>query len=223
MDDYYMSSQVSSPSSHIIKDQYSDMSWRAYDQSHPSSIHHQFDGPHTYLDNSCFPLPGDHYTDPHQLKPYHAPDLRLIDHLASAFTTPAPTLLPSPSPGSDLGTQINGYSVESHQSTPSTEGMAPPQTTKRRAQNREAQRRFRQKKETAQKVLGEKISSLEVECNELTEQLSQKSEQALGLQRETRELEAQIQELRRNEQMLVRVVVRQPALVEGIVPALTQH
>ncbi|KAL2795494.1 hypothetical protein BJX66DRAFT_167937 [Aspergillus keveii] len=117
--------------------------------------------------------------------------------------------------------QSNGSSVKSHQSTPSAENnIVPPGTTKRRAQNREAQRRFRRKREDAQKGLEEKINRLEVECQELSKKLSQKSEQALELQGEWRELQEQVQELRKQGQMLVRVVVRQPAVVESLVSLL---
>ncbi|KAL2802158.1 hypothetical protein BJX63DRAFT_133304 [Aspergillus granulosus] len=222
MEDYHTSSQVSSPLSRISMDELNnEMPWRlAYDQGHPS-IHHRL----AYLNNLCFPLPEDHYTTTHQLKSYHGLDLRLVDHLVSTIT-PAPTPLLSPVPGSDLEPRDEG-SLKSHQSTPSAEGIVPPPTTKRRAQNREAQRRFRQKREEAQRVLEEKISSLEVECKELSEKLSQKSERAVELEGERRELEEQVQELRKQGQMLVRVVVRQPALVESLVsllpPAVTQH
>jgi phage shock protein A len=61
---------------------------------------------------------------------------------------------------------------------------------------------------------------LKVECQELSKKLSQKSEQALELQGEWRELEEQVQELRKQGQMLVRVVVRQPAVVESLVSLL---
>jgi uncharacterized coiled-coil DUF342 family protein len=63
---------------------------------------------------------------------------------------------------------------------------------------------------------------LEVECQELSEELSQKSAQALELQGERRELEEQVQELRAQAQILVRVVVRQPAMVESLQPPVTQ-
>jgi uncharacterized coiled-coil DUF342 family protein len=75
-------------------------------------------------------------------------------------------------------------------------------------------------------VLEERISSLDAKCKEVSKQLAQKCEAALELERERKELEEQVQELRRHGQMLGRVV-RQPALVESFIslltPALTQH
>ncbi|KAL2795464.1 hypothetical protein BJX66DRAFT_301694 [Aspergillus keveii] len=222
MEDFYWSSQVSSPSSHISGAEYDEIPWRlVYDQGHPS-IHHRSHVTQTSLNNSGFSLPEDHYTATHHSKSYHGPDLSLVDHLALTMFNPASTLLLGPAPGSDLVPQKSGWSVMSHQSTPSAEAR----TTRRRAQNREAQRRFRQKKEDAQKVLEERISSLDAKCKEVAEQLAQKCEAALELERERKELEEQVQELRRNGQMLGRVV-RQPALFESFIsiltPALTQH
>ncbi|CEN61043.1 hypothetical protein ASPCAL07711 [Aspergillus calidoustus] len=82
-------------------------------------------------------------------------------------------------------------------------------TAKRRMQNREAQRRFRKKREEQEMVLQDRISDLEAKCKILRESLNQKSGETELPLREKRELEAQVQVLRKQEQMLLRLLREQ--------------
>ncbi|KAL3451507.1 hypothetical protein BJX65DRAFT_304094 [Aspergillus insuetus] len=77
---------------------------------------------------------------------------------------------------------------------------------KRRKQNREAQRRFRKRREDQEKHLHERIASLEARCNDLTETSGQKSEELLALLREKGALEAEVKVLRKQEEILVRLL-----------------
>jgi hypothetical protein len=76
-------------------------------------------------------------------------------------------------------------------------------------QNREAQRRFRKKREEQEKLLLDRISDLEAKCNILRESLNQKSGETEFPAREKRELEAEVHVLRKQEQMLVRLLCQQ--------------
>jgi hypothetical protein len=76
-------------------------------------------------------------------------------------------------------------------------------------QNREAQRRFRKKREEQEKLLLDRISDLEAKCNILRESLKEKSGEGEFPLRERRELEAQVKVLRKQEQMLLRLLREQ--------------
>ncbi|KAL3451502.1 hypothetical protein BJX65DRAFT_304089 [Aspergillus insuetus] len=79
-------------------------------------------------------------------------------------------------------------------------------SAKRRMQNREAQRRFRQKREEQEKLLQDRISDLEAKCKALRASLKEKSGETELPLREKRELEVQVQILRKQEQMLLRLI-----------------
>ncbi|KAL2786659.1 hypothetical protein BJX66DRAFT_341978 [Aspergillus keveii] len=105
-----------------------------------------------------------------------------------------------------------------HQSTTRTPDEHPTLTKKRRMQNREAQRRFRKKREEQEKLLLDKISDLEAKCNILRESLKEKSGEGEFPLREKRELEAQVRTLRQQEQLLLRLLREQKGgLLESFV------
>ncbi|KAJ0419806.1 hypothetical protein BJY00DRAFT_150826 [Aspergillus carlsbadensis] len=90
---------------------------------------------------------------------------------------------------------------------------------KRRMQNREAQRRFRKRREDQAKHLHERIASLEARCSVLNETTGQKSEQVLELLREKDALEAEVKLLRKQEQILVRLLqYSNGVLLQSFVP-----
>ncbi|CEJ61934.1 hypothetical protein PMG11_10450 [Penicillium brasilianum] len=78
----------------------------------------------------------------------------------------------------------------------------------RRRQNREAQRRFRQRKEDTKEILDQKIKYLESKCKELLAELQQTSETVAQLQKDKEALQCQIQD---------------PLQLKGIIVHLTQQ
>ncbi|KAL2847414.1 hypothetical protein BJX68DRAFT_240087 [Aspergillus pseudodeflectus] len=95
-----------------------------------------------------------------------------------------------------------------HQATSPTSPLEenPLLSAKRRTQNREAQRRFRKRREEQEKLLHERIASLEARCTVLNETFGQKSEEVESLLREKGALEAEVNVLRKQEQILVRLL-----------------
>ncbi|KAL2835845.1 hypothetical protein BJX68DRAFT_251271 [Aspergillus pseudodeflectus] len=91
--------------------------------------------------------------------------------------------------------------------------------TKRRRQNREAQRRFRKRKEEQERNLQEKITDLEAKRDGLRERLDEKSAELFAVLRDKTTLEAQVQILRKHEQILVRLL-QQP---HGLLQSLMSH
>ncbi|KAL3484331.1 hypothetical protein BJX62DRAFT_244019 [Aspergillus germanicus] len=104
----------------------------------------------------------------------------------------------------ESGTAISMMHQATSPTSPSDEN--PLLSEKRRKQNREAQRRFRKRRENQEKDLHERIASLEAKCKLLTETFGQKSEEALALLREKGALEAEVKVLRKQEEILVRLL-----------------
>jgi TolA-binding protein len=79
---------------------------------------------------------------------------------------------------------------------------------KRRLQNRQAQRRFRQRKEERQQTLEQKIASLEIKYQELLEEFNKKSEEASQTRREKEALSTEIDDLRKRWRLMVLLLSR---------------
>jgi chromosome segregation ATPase len=76
----------------------------------------------------------------------------------------------------------------------------------RRTQNREAQRRFRKRKEDHKKDLEQQISALESKCQELLASLEQKSDNVAQLEKDKEALQSENQDLRKLWQTIVQLM-----------------
>ncbi|KAL2858793.1 hypothetical protein BJX68DRAFT_262330 [Aspergillus pseudodeflectus] len=79
---------------------------------------------------------------------------------------------------------------------------------KRRLQNRQAQRRFRQRKEERQQTLEQKTASLQSKYQELMEEFNRKSQEASETRREKEALSTEIEDLRKRWQLMVLLLSR---------------
>ncbi|KAJ0413402.1 hypothetical protein BJY00DRAFT_296943 [Aspergillus carlsbadensis] len=82
------------------------------------------------------------------------------------------------------------------------------QSVKRRQQNREAQRRFRERKDEAQQVLEQKAAKLEARIAELSSGMTQKSEEESKILREKDALAREVRDLRERWQVVERLLQR---------------
>ncbi|CEL08597.1 hypothetical protein ASPCAL11745 [Aspergillus calidoustus] len=82
------------------------------------------------------------------------------------------------------------------------------QSVKRRQQNREAQRRFRERKDEAQQVLEQKAAKLEARIAELSSGMTQKAEEESRILREKDALAREVRDLRERWQLVERLLQR---------------
>ncbi|KAL3450284.1 hypothetical protein BJX65DRAFT_305129 [Aspergillus insuetus] len=82
------------------------------------------------------------------------------------------------------------------------------QSVKRRQQNREAQRRFRERKDEAQQVLEQKAAKLETRIAELSSGMTQKAEEESRILREKDALAREVRDLRERWQLVERLLQR---------------
>jgi TolA-binding protein len=75
-------------------------------------------------------------------------------------------------------------------------------------QNREAQRRFRERKESRQQTLEQRAAELEEKCQELSEGFRQKSEEVTRILQEKEVLTGEIQDLRKRWRLMVMLLQR---------------
>ncbi|KAL4883351.1 hypothetical protein BJY04DRAFT_31066 [Aspergillus karnatakaensis] len=109
---------------------------------------------------------------------------------------------------SESHTDMHSHSVTILETTPITANNSM-LCAKRRLQNRAAQRRFRQRKEDQQKIFAAQIDSLEQKCQEVTDRLDAKAEEAEKLLLEKNTLESEVQDLRRRWQVM-KVLMQKP-------------
>ncbi|CEL03446.1 hypothetical protein ASPCAL04600 [Aspergillus calidoustus] len=124
-----------------------------------------------------------------------------INMSATSFpTTPisSPVSPPEPDSLSQSGSQSSVLQI--------TQPGAQCQRHHRRAQNREAQRRFRKRKEDLQKNLEQKINALESKCQELSTEFQQESDKVAQLQTDKEALLSENQHLRRLRETIVHLV-----------------
>jgi TolA-binding protein len=75
-------------------------------------------------------------------------------------------------------------------------------------QNREAQRRFRERKESRQQTLEQRAAELEAKCQELSEGFRQKSAEVTRILQEKEVLTGEIQDLRKRWRLMVMLLQR---------------
>ncbi|KAJ0425241.1 hypothetical protein BJY00DRAFT_204521 [Aspergillus carlsbadensis] len=120
----------------------------------------------------------------------------------SASSSPVtPTLL------SDSDSQGESDGSQSYSADPTMPKHAT-QSVKRRMQNRQAQRRFRERKEERQQSLEQKAVNLEKQHKELSEDFRQKCEEASQLLREKEGLKGEIEDLRKRWRLMVGLLQR---------------
>ncbi|KAJ5211197.1 bZIP transcription factor bZIP-1 [Penicillium cf. griseofulvum] len=89
------------------------------------------------------------------------------------------------------------------------------QTVKRRMQNRNAQRRFRERKEEHHHTLQQRATELEAKCQELSEGLNQKSEEISKILKEKETLTGEIQDLRKRWRLML-MLLRLPNRLQSL-------
>ncbi|KAL3448429.1 hypothetical protein BJX65DRAFT_274705 [Aspergillus insuetus] len=120
----------------------------------------------------------------------------------SASSSPVtPTLL------SDSDSQHESDGSQSYSADP-TMPKHTTQSVKRRMQNRQAQRRFRERKEERQQSLEQKAVNLEKQHKELSEEFRHKCEEASELLREKESLKGEIEDLRKRWRLMVGLLQR---------------
>ncbi|KAL2837080.1 hypothetical protein BJX68DRAFT_250022 [Aspergillus pseudodeflectus] len=120
----------------------------------------------------------------------------------SASSSPVtPTLL------SDCDSQHDSDGSQSYSADP-TMPKHTTQSVKRRMQNRQAQRRFRERKEERQQSLEQKAVNLEKQHKELSEEFRHKCDEASQLLREKESLKGEIEDLRKRWRLMVGLLQR---------------
>jgi chromosome condensin MukBEF ATPase and DNA-binding subunit MukB len=82
-------------------------------------------------------------------------------------------------------------------------------------QNRNAQRRFRERKEVHHQTLQQRATELEAKCQELSEGLNQKSEEISKILKEKEALTGEIQDLRKRWRLMV-MLLRLPNRLQSL-------
>ncbi|GFF23623.1 hypothetical protein IFM61606_08884 [Aspergillus udagawae] len=218
MEDYsYWSSQSSSPlllpSIHTSFDKDNNMPLQLIKEPDHPGVHHAFNMTYMFPGVSIPALvttEGDsdsqaegHRTVAHHLNLNHGPEVYRTVKRGSRSARPSP-VTPTES---NSEPQADSYSFMLHQST-STSGNHQFLSVKRRMQNREAQRRFRQRKEDQQTSLKQKTADLEERSQELSNRLHEQSEEVCRLLREKNALKCEVQDLRKRWQIVVLLLQR---------------
>ncbi|KAJ5380767.1 bZIP transcription factor bZIP-1 [Penicillium cataractarum] len=89
------------------------------------------------------------------------------------------------------------------------------QTVRRRMQNREAQRRFRGRKEERYQILQQRTTELEEKCQELSNGFNQKSEELSKISKENETLISEIQDLRKRWRLIL-MLLRRPNRLQSL-------
>ncbi|KAJ5355126.1 bZIP transcription factor bZIP-1 [Penicillium cataractarum] len=88
-------------------------------------------------------------------------------------------------------------------------------TTKRRMQNRDAQRRFRGRKEERHQILEQRATELEAKCQRLSEGFEQKSKEVSKIIKEKEALATEMQDLRKRWNLML-MLLRRPNRLQSL-------
>ncbi|KXG46461.1 bZIP transcription factor, bZIP-1 [Penicillium griseofulvum] len=132
---------------------------------------------------------------------------RIVD--LDSTVSPDNTVSPSPSSDSQEGQSSVTCAIDAESKKHKL------QTVKRRMQNRNAQRRFRERKEEHHQTLQQRATELEAKCQELSEGLNQKSEEISKILKEKEALTGEVQDLRKRWRLMV-MLLRLPNRLQSL-------
>ncbi|KAL2841753.1 hypothetical protein BJY01DRAFT_217164 [Aspergillus pseudoustus] len=147
---------------------------------------------------------------PHEVDPslQQSPGVYQMVNLNSTFPPNNTAISPPVTPTASDSDSQEGQSINSYPIMDATHQKHKFRSVKRRMQNREAQRRFRERKEERQQTLEQRAAELEAKCQELSEGFRQKSEEVSRILKEKEALTGEIQDLRKRWRLMVMLLQR---------------